>query len=124
MKKIFLITMSLVMTSFSFADYSVVIGKGLPKESITFVDRTPPEPELPPEPPQPVCKYSFPTDYWLNGRNTAYSIVHVVDNSVYVHNGKDIYLTTHIIGNFKYTRGDFISNVGDYAHYKICKVSI
>ena len=121
MKKLFLVTISLVMMSFSFAEYSVVIGKGLPQESIKFVNKTPPEPELPP---QPVCKYSFPTDYWLNGRNTAYSIVHVVDNSVYVHNGNDIYLTTHIVGNFKYTRGDFISNVGDYAHYKICKVAI
>lgn len=118
MKKLILITASMLIMSVNFAEYNVVIGKGLPQESIKFVNKTPPEP------PQPVCKYSFPADYWLNGRNTAYSIVHVVDNSIYVHNGKDIYLTTHIIGNFKYTRGDFISNVGDYAHYKICKVAI
>jgi hypothetical protein len=119
--------MSLVMISFSFADYSVVIGKGLPKESINFVDRTPPPPPPPPEPelpPQPVCKYSYPTDYWLNGRNTAYSIVHVVDNSVFVHNGKDISIPSVVVGNFKYTRGLFIGNFGDYARYNICKVAI
>ena len=124
MKKIFLITISLVMISFSFADYSVVIGKGLPKESINFVDKTPPAPELPPEPPKPVCKYNYPTDYWLNGRNTAYSIVHVVDNNVYVHNGSNIYMTSLTVGGFKYTRGDFIGNFGDYARYNICKVAI
>lgn len=127
MKKSILITVSTMMIGFSFAEYNVVIGKGIPQESIKFITKsvvTPPEPELPPEPPKPVCKYNYPTDYWLNGRNTAYSIVHVVDNNVFVHNGRDIGVTSHIIGNYKYTRGEFIGNFGDYARYNICKVSI
>jgi hypothetical protein len=50
------------------ADYKVTIGQGLPKESIKFVDRTPPEPELPPEPPKvPECapfNYSSSYSFW------------------------------------------------------------
>jgi len=123
MKKIIVITASLLLTTFSFAEYNVVIGKGLPQESIKFVTQTttPVEPEIPPE---PECKYDYPNNYWLNGRNTAYGIVHILDNKVQVYNGKDIYVTTHIIGNYKYTRGDFIRNFGDYARYYVCKIKM
>lgn len=124
MKKIIIITLSFLMMGISVAEYNVVIGKGLPQESIKFVTNTPVEPEVPPEPPQPECKYDYPNNYWLNGRNNAYSIVHVLDNGVKVYDGKDIGVTTHIIGNYKYTRGDFIGNFGDYEHHYVCKVSI
>lgn len=123
MKKIMIIIVSLLITT-SFAEYNIMIGKGMPTESIKFVNKTPPVPELPPEPPKPSCQYGYPSNYWLNGRNTSYAIVHVVDNNVKVYDGKDIYTTVHIIGNFKYTRGDFIGNFGDYSRYNICKVSI
>lgn len=123
MKKIIIIIASLLVST-SFAEYNVVIGKGMPTESIKFVNKTPPIPQLPPEPPKPTCQYEYPINYWLNGRNTGYSIVHIVDNNVKVYDGSDIYNTTQIIGNTKYTRGDFIGNFGDYARYHICKVSI
>lgn len=126
MKKIIVISLSLLMMSLSFAEYNIVIGKGLPQESIKFVTQstTPTEPEVPPLPPEPECKYDYPNHYWLNGRNTAYSIVHILDNGIKVYDGKDIYVTSHIIGNYKYTRGAFVDNYGDYARYYVCKIAI
>lgn len=126
MKKIIVISASLLMMSLSFAEYNVVIGKGLPQESIKFVTQstTPTEPDVPTLPPEPECKYDYPNNYWLNGRNYAYSIVHVLDNGTKVYDGKDIGTTTHIIGKYKYTRGDFIGNFGDYARYYVCKIAI
>ncbi len=113
MKNIIAITASLVMMGLSFAEYTVVIG--LPQDSIKFATPTPPEPE---------CKYDVLNNNWVNGRNTAYSLVHIFDNGVQVYDGKDIYTTSHIIGNYKYTRGDLIGIFGDYEHHYVCKLSI
>lgn len=73
---------------------------------------------------EPTCKYIYPSDYWLNGRNTAYSVVNIFDNGIKVYTGKKINITTYTIGKYKYTRGVFVENSDGYDIYNICKVSI
>jgi hypothetical protein len=65
MKKTIIMLLSAMTITTAMADYTVTIGQGLPKESIKFVDRTPPEPELPPEPPKvPECApFNYSSSY-------------------------------------------------------------
>jgi hypothetical protein len=130
MKKLFLVTISLVMMSFSFAEYNVVIGKGLPQESIKFVNKTPiepepePEPELPPEPPKKVCKYDYPSNFWEGGRNSSYPTGTVVADRVYIYTGSNYNLMELTVGNTKYTRGDSKLITAELVRYEICSITI
>jgi hypothetical protein len=73
MKKTIIMLLSAMTITTSMADYKVTIGQ-LPKESIQFVDRTPPEPELPPEPPKvPECapfNYGSSYSFWQDDAAT------------------------------------------------------
>jgi hypothetical protein len=135
MKKILLITTSLLMMSISFANYSVVIGNGMPKESIKFVDRTPPETEVPPiipdpepepepEPPKQVCNYSYPSTFWEGGRNSSNPTGTVVSNRVYIYSGNNYNLMEIVVGNIKYTRGKSVLIASDIVRYEVCSISI
>jgi hypothetical protein len=141
MKKILLITTSLLMMGISLANYTVVIGNGMPKESIKFVDRTTPtptpEPEVPPiipdpkpepepepEPPKQVCNFSYPTTFWEGGRNSSNPTGTVVSNRVYIYSGNNYNLMEIIVGNIKYTRGKSVLIASDIVRYEVCSISI
>jgi hypothetical protein len=133
MKKILLITTSLLMMGISLANYTVVIGNGMPKESITFVDRTTPEvppiipdpkPEPEPEPPKQVCNYSYPTTFWEGGRNSSNPTGTVVSNRVYIYTGNNYNLMEIVVGNIKYTRGNSVLIASDIVRYEVCSISI
>lgn len=131
MKKILLITISLLMMGISFASYSVVIGNGMPKESIKFVKTTTPEtppvipePEPEPEPPKQVCNYSYPSTFWEGGRNSSNPTGTVVSNRVYIYTGNNYNLMEIVVGNIKYTRGNSVLIASDIVRYEVCSISI
>ena len=68
MQKLIILLLSGMTMSTAMASYTVTIGQGLPQESIKFVNNTPPEPEVPPEPPKvPECvpfNYGSSYSYW------------------------------------------------------------
>jgi len=74
MQKLIILLLSMMTMSTAMASYTVVIGQGLPQESIKFVDNTPPEPEVPPEPPKvPECvpfNYSSSYSFWQDDAAT------------------------------------------------------
>ena len=129
-KKIFLIALSSLMLSLSFANYTVVIGN-TPKDSIKFITpATPelppiePEPELPPEPPKKVCKYEYPSNFWEGGRNSSYPTGTVVADRVYIYTGNNYNLMELTVGNTKYTRGDSKLITAELVRYEICSITI
>lgn len=131
MKKILLITISLLMMGISFASYSVVIGNGMPKESIKFVKTTIPEtppvipePEPEPEPPKKVCKYDYPSNFWEGGRNSSYPTGIVVSDRVYIYTGNNYNLMEITVGNTKYTRGDSKFITAELVRHEICSIAI
>lgn len=127
MKKL-LIICTLITINFSFADYSVVIGNGLPKEFIRFVTPNVPEtpviPEPEPEPPKQVCNYSYPSTYWEGGRNSSNPTGTVVSNRVYIYTGNNYNLMEIVAGNIKYTRGNSVLIASDIVRYEVCSISI
>jgi hypothetical protein len=74
MKKTMIMLLSAMTMTTAMADYRVTIGQGIPKESIRFVDKTPPKPELPPEPPKvPECapfNYGGSYSFWQDDAAT------------------------------------------------------
>lgn len=74
MKKTMIMLLSAMTMTTAMANYTITIGQGLPKEAIQFVDRTPPEPELPPEPPKvPECapfNYGSSYSFWQDDAAT------------------------------------------------------
>lgn len=68
MQKLIILLLSVMTMNTAMANYTVTIGQGLPKESIKFVNNTPSEPEVPPEPPKvPECapfNYSNSYSFW------------------------------------------------------------
>lgn len=131
MKKIRIHLIIISFINMTYGNYYIKIplevekGGSLPNESVSFKNKNILDSESPVTlPPQPECKYDYPNNYWLNGRNNAYNIVHVLDNGVKVYDGKNIRITTQIIDNYKYTRGDFIGNFGNYQHHYVCKIGI
>lgn len=124
------------------ADYKVTIGQ-LPKESIIFVDRTPPEPELPPEPPKvPECapfnysnNYTFVQDYGLTEGSDPYygSIIYwkgtrITSNSVGTLQPKVYNFDS---GGYRYTSDGKLGYTEKYSnaaykgyYYGICRVPL
>lgn len=105
----------------------------MPKESIRFIDRTPPETELPPiipdpepkpEPPKQVCNYSYPSTFWEGGRNSSNPTGTVVSNRVYIYTGNNYNLMEIVVGNIKYTRGNSVLIASDIVRYEVCSISI
>lgn len=142
MRKIFLLTLSSLMLSFSFADYTVLIGN-TPKESIKFVTRTPPTPEVPPvtpeppvvpdppvipeppkEPPKEVCKYSYPSNSWEAGRNSSYPRAVIMAGNVYIYTGTNYNIREVIVGKIKYTKGAAMLITPEFVRYEICSIAI
>ena len=120
----------MLMMNINFAEYSVVIGKGLPQESIKFVKTT--TLEIPPviqKPAKKVCKYDYPSNFWEGGRNSSYPTGTVVSDRVYIYTGSNYNLMEITVGNTKYTRtkytrGDSKLITAELVRYEICSISI
>lgn len=118
------------MLSFSFANYTVVIGN-TPKDSIKFITpATPelppiePEPELPPEPPKKFVNMSIQAISGKVVEIVPTQLVMVVADRVYIYTGNNYNLMELTVGNTKYTRGDSKLITAELVRYEICSITI
>lgn len=143
MKKSLIMLLSAMTMNTAMADYTVTIGHGLPTESIQFVDKTPAEPELPPEPPKvPECanfnysnNYTFFQNYGDTESSDPYygSIlywngVRVTSNSVGTRQPK---VVSFDVGGYRYTSDGKLGLQKNYSnvsykgfYYGICRVPL